>query len=307
METNSERYPQGRLAACLLPWTEDFKLDVPVFENHVQTTIDDGFKCMYLLGTASEGYALDEDLFKQVVEIFAGKTVRPGLDPQVGIIHTSMRQMIKRMEFCHDLGIRMFQMTLPCWGRLDDLELQEFFKTVCGAFPDCRFLHYNRGSSAKRFLTGKDYRRIADEVPNLVATKNSGSDYRATAALLIHAPDLQHFLLESNFAMGCTVGRCSLLCSYDALFPKTTARFFEAGVKKALPELFRITCLFYEFGEKLFAHCTRDMIDPSYDKTFAWLRNPRFSNRLLPPYVGLSAQESGICRQVYEEGYSHID
>ena len=32
----------------------------------------------------------------------------------------------------------------------------------------------------------------------------------------------------------------------------------------------------------------REMIDSSFDKTFIWLCDPGFSNRLLPPYVGLS-------------------
>ena len=61
-----------------------------------------------------------------------------------------------------------------------------------------------------------------NEVPNLVATKNSTSDYARVADLMKHAGDLQHFFLEGGFAFGSLLGECSLLCSYDALFPKTT-------------------------------------------------------------------------------------
>ena len=42
------------------------------------------------------------------------------------------------------------------------------------------------------------------------------------------------------------------------------------------------------------------MIDGSYDKTFLWLRDPSFSNRLLPPYIGLSEEESQTCREVFQ-------
>ena len=106
--------------------------------------------------------------------------------------------------------------------------------------------------------------------------------------------------------MGCTLGECSLLCSYDVLFPKTTWKFFEAGQNKDLAELFRITQFFHEVDAKLFAHCTREMIDSSYDKTFIWLRDPRFSNRLLPPYLGLSEAESLECRKVFDQHYREI-
>ena len=127
----------------MLPWTEDFKLDKPTFESYVQGAIAGGYKCLYVMGTAGEGYALSEDRFRHVVEIFAGLTAREGLDPQVGIIGTSLEQMIDRIQFAVDQGIRMFQITLPCWGALDESEVVLYFRSVCGTFPNCRFLHYN--------------------------------------------------------------------------------------------------------------------------------------------------------------------
>ena len=124
------RYPQNNLAACMLPWTEDFELDVPVFERHIQSTLDDGYKCLYLMGTAGEGYALNAARFGRVVEVFAGLAVRDGIDPQIGVIGTSMEQSLERIQFAYDLGIRMFQISLPSWGTLDEGETLLFFQTV---------------------------------------------------------------------------------------------------------------------------------------------------------------------------------
>jgi len=289
----------------MLPWTESFELDVPVFERHIQSTLDDGYTCLYLMGTAGEGYAVDNDRFQQVVEVFAGLTVRDGIDPQIGVIGTSMDQTLGRLQTAYDLGIRMFQISLPSWGTLDEAETMLFFQTVCGRFPDCRFLHYNL-PRAGRIIRGREYHRIAEAVPNLVATKNSSTDYARTADLLTHSPELQHFLLEGNFAMGCTLTECSLLCSFDALFPKTTWQFFEAGKNKDLEELFRITRLFHDACETLLSVCQREMIDGAYDKTFLWLVDPSFSNRLLPPYLGLSEEESAAVREVYDEHFASI-
>ena len=137
------RYPQNNLAACMLPWTEDFQLDVAKFEQHVQATLDDGYKCLYLMGTAGEGYALNDTRFKQVVDLFAAMTVREGLIRKSASSDYSMEQIIERIAYAHARGIRMFQISLPSWGALDEAETMIFFKTVCGAFPDSRFLHYN--------------------------------------------------------------------------------------------------------------------------------------------------------------------
>lgn len=109
-----------------------------------------------------------------------------------------MEQTLHRLGVAHDLGIRMFQISLPSWGALDEGEALLFFQTVCGAFPDSQFLHYNL-PRAGRILRGAEYATIAEAVPNLVATKNSSTDYARTADLLINAPQLQHFLLERNF------------------------------------------------------------------------------------------------------------
>ena len=106
--------------------------------------------------------------------------------------------------------------------------------------------------------------------------------------------------------MGCTLAECSLLCSFDALFPKTTWQFFEAGKNKDLEELVRITRLFHDACETLMSVCQREMIDGAYDKTFLWLLDPSFSNRLLPPYLGFSEEESLACRAVYEEHFTSI-
>ena len=142
---------------------------------------------------------------------------------------------------------------------------------------------------------------------NLVATKFSSYDYDKIKDLMRHAPELQHFFLENAFAMACTMGVCSLLCSWGGLCPKTTWRFFEAGRRRDLEELFGIAYLFNDAIHKLFDHIDRDVIDGAYDKTMVWLRDPEFPKRLLPPYIGLSDAELRACREIYERELKHWD
>ena len=71
--------------------------------------------------------------------------------------------------------------------------------------------------------------------------------------------------------------------------------------------MFRITYEFDSTSRKLFGHCKRQMIDPAYDRTMVWLRDPESRNRILPPYIGMSEEESNTCRRVYEQELTHLD
>jgi hypothetical protein len=69
----------------------------------------------------------------------------------------------------------------------------------------------------------------------------------------------------------------------------------------------RIAYLFDDASHKLFDHLKRSMIDPGYDKTMVHLCDPGFSNRLLPPYLGLNEEETDACRKINERDLKHID
>lgn len=299
------RFPQGSLAACVLPWKSNWELDEKCFQKHVRRAIELGSIDLYVMGTAGEGYALSDTQFAQVVGLFARETSRPGLRPQVGLISLSMRQIVERIATCRALGIRTFQISLPSWGALNDNELTSFFRGVCGEFPDCNFLHYNLPRT-KRVINGTDYRRIADQVPNLVATKNSTSDFSRVADLMQHVPDLQHFFVENAFAMGALFGECSLLCSYGMLFPNTSKALFESGKRQDLATLWKIHRQLAELDGILFSHLTAQYIDGAYDKTFAWLDDSSFPTTLLPPYDGLTEQDKAGVRKAYETRCRHL-
>lgn len=290
------RFPQILLGAALLPWCEDFTLNELQFREHIRNIIRHGFQHIYLMGTAGEGYALTDRQFQQVVQMFWDEMRQPGLHPMVGVISLSMGQVLERIAWAHDVGIRHFQISLPSWGALADSEMITFFQGVCGAFPDSQFLHYNLPRT-KRIVTGREYRRIADVVPNLVATKNSTSDFARVADLMTHAPDLQHVFVENAFAMGCVFGECSLLPSYGLLFPKLAHRHFETGCSGRTTELMELHKQVSQIVPKLFGHISEPRIDGAYDKLFAWLRNPDFPLRLLPPYQGFSAPEAVAARE----------
>jgi dihydrodipicolinate synthase/N-acetylneuraminate lyase len=285
----TQRYPQAILISCESPWDEHERLMEDMFRREVRMVLSQGFRHVYVFGTAGEGYAVDTPRFKQIVNIFREETNQPDVHAMVGVIGLSSANIIERIQIAYDIGFRTFQISLPSWAPLRDEEVLRFFNDVCGAFPDSGFLHYNL-PRAKRLLTGIEYRRIADAVPNLVATKNTGGGLERARDLMIHAPEIQHFFSEANFIHGCHYGPCSLLSSFGPLSPQKAHALFKAGLAGRTNEMHALQHAYHDLLRIVFGPLLDEArIDGAYDKMIVRLGGlTDFPLRLLSPYSGFS-------------------
>jgi dihydrodipicolinate synthase/N-acetylneuraminate lyase len=300
----SVRYHQAVLVSCQMPWDERENLVEKTFREEIRVTLRRGFHDLYIFGTAGEGYAVDTARFRQAVRIFAEETLKPGVFPQVGVIGLSTANVNERVALAYDAGFRFFQISLPCWQAVNDRELMIFFRDVCGAFPDAQFLHYNLART-KRVLEASDYRRLADEIPNLVATKNTGTNHMTTAALMQQVPEIQHFFSETQFPVGCQFGECSLLSSFGHLFPARTQEFFQYGRNRQLEALQQLLKRYLIIIEDLLAPTRgRNWIDGAYDKMWVRLSGIDFPLRLLSPYESLPDDIVDAVRNVLQEKHA---
>lgn len=298
------RYPQTILISCEIPWDERENFLEEDFRQQVRRALSAGFRHVYTFGTAGEGYAVDLARFTRIAEVFREETKGEGVHAQIGVIALSVAQFRERLRIAYDIGFREFQISLPSWGALNDGEVMRFFVDVCSSFPDARFLHYNL-MRTKRLLTGADYRRIADAVPNLVATKNTGTTVLTTMELLREAGDLQHFLSEAMFPTGCLHGECSLLSSFGPLFPRRTHQLFEYGRTKQWDKLFAYQAEYLKAVEEVIAPLRRQsLIDGAYDKALVRLAGVPMPLRLLSPYQGFAEEVFEECKRTLEEKYA---
>jgi dihydrodipicolinate synthase/N-acetylneuraminate lyase len=260
----------------------------------VRKILNEGTRNVYVFGTASEGYAVTNRQFFEITRVFQDEMRRGGAEPMVGVISLSLPTIIERIEMARELGIRQFQISLPAWGALTEPEMFQFFRETCGRFRDCQFLHYNL-LRTKRLVTPAEYGRLAEEHPNLVATKNSTDSMDRIQSLLIQAPQLQHFLTETGYLYGSLLGECGLLISIAATNWTAGRNFFEAGRRRDVETL--IACqreLSAYLPILINAAGPGEHIDGAFDKMLWKLHDRRFPLRLLPPYAG--ATEEGFER-----------
>src|SRR5688500_3078596 len=187
------RYPSTVMVSVVCPWDDDERLDEDMFRREIRHAVAAGFTNIYVFGTAGEGYAVDTDRFRRVIEVFGDELAEADATPMVGVIGLSTANVLERLQVAHHLGFREFQISLPSWSPLSDAEVLAYFEAICGAFPDSVFLHYNT-ARVGRVVTGRLYRELVERVPNLVATKTMSGELGVVGGVVRDAPELMHFL-----------------------------------------------------------------------------------------------------------------
>lgn len=284
-----KRFPPVLLATVPLPWTEDYQLDPAMFTAAVQRIATEMTPHVYLFGTAGEGHAVTDRQFDHIVQLF--RDVLPAeAQPMIGIISLSLPTIVERITRARELGFRDFQISFPSWGPLTDHEIDRFFAATCGAFPDCRFLHYNLPRT-KRVLRGADYARIAPQWPNLVAIK-MGGEPELLREIASAAPELQLFCVEFGYAALRDEFECGFITAVTAGKPKFAHEFYAARGPLLAEMLVEIKAAHKVLKEKVAQ--TDAHMDGAYDKMHLKMLMPEFPLRLLPPY-------SAVPGTVFEE------
>ncbi len=276
--------PPCILATCCLPWLEDYSFDEQTFRRQIRNLLTNLTRDVYVFGTAGEGYAVTETQYDQILHVFREETAKPGVRAMVGVISLSLFTMIERIEHARELGFRHFQISLPAWGALSEFELKCFFRELCPRFPDCQFLHYNL-PRVKRLVTPQEYAELAQEHPNLVATKQVTDAADFIRKLMTEAPQLQHFFTEIGYGYGAQIGECGFLISLSSMNFRLARDYFDAGQNGDRPSLLAMQRELQALKADLLslggdaAH-----MDGAYDKFFCKVHDAQFPLRLLPPY-----------------------
>lgn len=275
------------LGTAVVPWTERYEFDEPVFRRQVRTIARDLTKHLYVFGTAGEGYAVSESQFDQITTAFWASAHENGASPMVGLISLSLPTIIGRIERCHGLGFRRFQLSLPSWGPLNDRELDVFFAETCGRFPDCDFHHYNL-LRTKRLLTSVEYKRLAAAHPNFVAVKNSTTDPAVIADLMTLTPRLRFFITEMGYTIARRTHDVGLLISLATVNPARAKAFVAGDDAQRTADVADFTAMGAKLKE---LSAGRYHIDGAYDKMLFRVSDRSFPLRLLPPYASASEED----------------
>jgi dihydrodipicolinate synthase/N-acetylneuraminate lyase len=216
----------------------------------------------------------------------------------IGLISLSLPTIIARIERSRALGFRLFQLSLPSWGALNDAEVDRFFAETCGRFPDCQFHHYNL-MRTKRLLTSVEYRRLAAAHPNFIAVTNSTTDPAVIADLMTLQPRLRFYITEMGYAMARKTHDLGLLISLACVHPGRAKAFVAGTDAQRAADVEDLKAIL----AGLKASGGRFHIDGAYDKMLFRMSDPTFPLRLLPPYEYASEQDFELFKAAIPAGW----
>ncbi|MEY3774766.1 MAG: N-acetylneuraminate lyase [Verrucomicrobiota bacterium] len=285
------------LATACVPWTPQFEFDEQAFHREVRAIAEGVTRYIYIFGTAGEGYAVTDAQFARIARTFWQVSVECSATPVLGIISISLPVIVERIRTGYAIGFREFQISLPGWGALNDAELDAFFAHTCGAFPDCRFHHYNL-MRVKRLLTSVEYRRLAAAHPNFIAVKAGTEDPATVADLLALSPRLRLYFTEFGYDIARRTHDVGLLISLSSV-NYARAKAFVAGdnARRAadLPDLRALLTGLLETAG------TNYHMDGAHDKLLYRMLDPDFPLRLLPPYAHATEADADRFRAIAEQ------
>lgn len=297
-----KRYPSTILATVCIPWDENYVFQEGIFRKKVKKLIEKGVRYIYLFGTAGEGYAVTREMFTEIVQVFADEMKEPDLHPMVGLINLSMKEVQERIAIAYEYGIRDFQCSLPSWGVLTDSEMFDFFHSICDPFPDCRFAHYNLMRSG-RVLGIKDYEKLAEEIPNLVAVKYTSKDINVIQEVVTSKCPIQFFLGELGYGYGRMYGECGFLISLASSNLDRAWEYFNAGAEGDFNTIIEFNKELGVILKNFLRIAGLNKIDGAYDKVFSKLLVEEFPLRLLPPYATIEDEAFEEYKQFLKSKY----
>ena len=303
METQNKRYPRTVMATACIPWDENYEFDEIIFRKQIKHMVRNGISSIYLFGTAGEGYAVSENQFKNIVNVFAEEMNSPELLPMIGVISLSLPQIIDRIKWCCRLGLRDFQISFPSWGALNDNEVIRFFDAVLKTFPKCRFMHYNNGLRSKKILSFSDYERLWPQYPNLAAVKFPGVNENTDFTGLTRENPIRFFPLETGYEVMSGFNECGLLISKLNISYKTAWEYLNAGVNNDRKTVERIVSDVKKAREIFSDLLPAGMMDGAYDKLYTRLTIPEFPNRLYPPYDAVDERLFQVYKQRMQKAF----
>ncbi|MGG9960807.1 dihydrodipicolinate synthase family protein [Ferruginibacter sp. SUN106] len=164
---------KGVFPAITTKFTEDDKLDLPLYTKNVEIQIKAGIDGLILGGTLGEASVLTtqekEILVKHTVEIVNGR-----IPVLLNIAEGSTREALQQAEYAKQWGAKGLMMLPPMRYKTDHRETVSYFKTVANS-TDLPIIVYNNPVDYKTEITLDMFEELI-ECSNIQAIKESTRD-----------------------------------------------------------------------------------------------------------------------------------
>jgi len=226
---------RGVWCALITPWTDKDELDAKRYKKEIRAYEGTGVHGIYTGGTTGEYYAQDDETFARVSEITCDEGHALGLPVQIGCTALSTRVARQRIRKAIKLGADAIQIAIPFWLELKDDEALGFCKDIAkeaGKVPIILYLT----SRAKRKMTPEFLGEVADAVPTIIGTKDTGCDLATLKQFVAKSKGVAVFGGDNDFLTKLPAGGKGGYCSVTGLNTKRVVEYYELCAAGRLKE-----------------------------------------------------------------------
>jgi 4-hydroxy-tetrahydrodipicolinate synthase len=192
---------RGIIPPVATPMQANEDLDLPRFKWYLDHLIQNGVHGIFVLGTNSEFYALDEDE-KQKVIATAVEHVRGRVPIYAGTGAESTREAVRLTKMAQKEGVQGVSVITPYFVIPSQQEIFDHYRRIAEATPLPVVLYNNPATCGGVKIDVDTVGRLA-EIPNILGIKDSSGDLQNTLEYIRVVPERFSVLM----------GRDTLICA----------------------------------------------------------------------------------------------
>jgi 4-hydroxy-tetrahydrodipicolinate synthase len=178
---------QGIVPPVATPMRDDEELDLPRLRWFLDRLINAGCHAVFVLGTNSEFYALDESE-KQAVIATAVEHVRRRVPVYAGTGAETTREAVRLTKLAEREGADGVSVITPYFVFPSQQEIQDHYRKIAESTSLPLVLYNNPGTCGGVKIDVDTVARLA-EVPNILAVKDSSGDLQNTKEYIRVVPE----------------------------------------------------------------------------------------------------------------------
>lgn len=187
---------RGIIPPVVTPFTADQELDLPRLRQHIDWLLSRGVHGIFVLGTTSEFYALDETE-KQAVVSAAVAHVNGRSPVFAGTGAETTREVIRLTRMAEKEGATGVSVITPYFIKPTQAELLDHFRRVAESTKLAVVLYNNPSTCAGLSIEPETVGKLA-EVPNIVGIKDSSGDLQNTIEIIRNTPQEKFSVLNGR-------------------------------------------------------------------------------------------------------------
>ena len=186
---------KGIIVPIVTPMHSDESINVEELERQVDRMIENGVDAIFCFGTNGEGYILNKEDKKLVLETVINKTAgRVPVYAGTGCIST--KETIEQSLMAKELGADVLSIITPSFAKASQHELYEHYKAVAEAV-DMPIVLYNIPARTGNALEPETVKKLA-EIDNIVGAKDSSGNWDNLKAYIDLTRDMDFAVLSGN-------------------------------------------------------------------------------------------------------------